>query len=153
MDKSLKISILKSKYFSKKLEYYSRLMSINSIFEFNWNGKNKFKSISEKYIPEHIYGVYLFFNSKNECIYIGKAGTVLQNGNIKSQDICKRLNNKRKKKNSKKVYEEWYSKHGILKIKVIDTWKIKKCPGFVEYDLLQSYFDEYKKLPEYNTCF
>jgi len=55
------MSILKSKMFSKKLEYYSRLMSTNSIFKFNWNGKNEFKFISKKYIPEHTYGVYLFF--------------------------------------------------------------------------------------------
>ena len=38
-------------------------------------------------------GVYIIYNSKGEIVYIGKAGTINQDGTFKKQGLRRRLNN------------------------------------------------------------
>ena len=38
-------------------------------------------------------GVYIIYNSKEEIVYIGKAGTINQDGTFQKQGLRRRLNN------------------------------------------------------------
>lgn len=91
------------------------------------------------------YGVYIFHRNveDGDILYIGKSGTVLQNGCYKTQGLRDRLNNKqdgmkreeflRMKMNEdntiQKIFIEWY---------IIDERKY--LPGLIEALLLQDYF-------------
>ncbi len=105
-------------------------------------------------------GVYLFYaKSKNECVlkYIGKAGTILQNGRFKDQLLNGRVCNKQNG-----MRREDYLKNKIIeeKLKYISIyWFVtyddnqSLLPGYVESLLLQKYFELYQELPEWNKQF
>lgn len=99
-------------------------------------------------------GVYIICNHEDDIIYIGKAGTIQQNGVFKRQGLHGRLNNKQNGMarqsyfNSRMMSEEiphicirWYElKEGII-------------PGCVEGQLIQEYFNANKELPTWNEGF
>lgn len=110
-----------------------------------------------KDIPEE-YGVYIFRKNvkDGDILYIGKSGTILQNGCYKAQGLRDRLNNKqdgmrredflRKKMTEdntiQQVYIEWY---------IIDEHKF--LPSLIEAQLLQDYYITNSCLPIWNKEF
>lgn len=104
------------------------------------------------------YGVYIFHKNvkDGDILYIGKSGTILQNGCYKAQDLRLRLNNKQdgmrredfllKKLNEnneiQKIFIEWY---------ILDEQKY--LPGFIEALLLQDYYTHNSCLPIWNNEF
>ena len=110
-----------------------------------------------KDIPDG-YGVYVFHKNERdgEILYIGKSGTILQNGCYEVQCLKDRLNNSqcgmgrekflRKKmeenKEIQQIFIEWY---------IIDEQKY--LPAFIEALLLQDYYTENSCLPIWNNKF
>lgn len=92
-----------------------------------------------------------------ELVYIGKSGTMINDGSFKTQLLRKRLNN-RHAGVSRQVYFE-----NKLKDEAIETlefnWFVTfegsniDVSGFVEGNLLQKYFEQNKKLPPWNKDF
>ena len=104
-----------------------------------------------------IYIIYAIISNVKELVYIGKSGTMINNGSFKKQLLRKRLNN-RHAGVSRQVYFE--SKLKEEKIETLEFhWFVTfdesntHIPGFVEGNLLQQYYNQYKKLPPWNKDF
>lgn len=109
-------------------------------------------------IPTGGYGVYIFHkNTKaGDILYIGKGGTILQNGSFKAQDLRKRLNNKqngmrRQDFLSKKIDEDTEIEQIFIEWYIIDEQKY--LPGLIEAQLLQDYYMQHSCLPVWNNEF
>lgn len=100
------------------------------------------------------YGVYVISDPNDEVVYIGKAGTIKQNGSYKKQNISKRLKNIRDKQDSNDYFKDYMEDKELdsLTFTCIVTVPTK-LPGFVEADLVQKFFDEEKILPLLNKSF
>ena len=105
------------------------------------------------------YGVYIFHKNTEDgdILYIGKSGTILQNGNFKVQDLRKRLNNKQDGKQkrqdflSKKINEDAEIQQIFIEWYIIDERKY--LPGLIEALLLQDYYTKHSCLPIWNKEF
>jgi hypothetical protein len=116
-------------------------------------GEDIRKILKEKNVPNE-YGVYIIYNDKNEIIYIGKAGTVNNDGSFKKQGLRKRLKNRQQKKSRNIFFQEIIGKYNyeFLYFKWFVTYRENKgiYPFLAEAELLAKYLDIYKKLPLLN---
>lgn len=137
--------------FESKVTQYKALAEQSNIYNFSWDGTEPFRTTSFTHVPERVYGVYIFrIIATGECIYVGKAGTVTNNGTLKAQDARGRLNNTRGTQAARVTYAEWLQKYGPLSVEIITTWHFGEAPGFVEADLLQTHLSEFRRLPKEN---
>ena len=104
------------------------------------------------------YGVYIFRKNTEagDILYIGKSGTILQNGSFEAQDLRKRLNNKQDRMSrqeflSKKINEDTEIKQIFIEWYIIDERKY--LPGLIEAQLLQDYYMQHSCLPIWNNKF
>jgi hypothetical protein len=101
-----------------------------------------------------IYYILRLADGKVDLVYIGKSGTILQNGTFKSQLLKARLNNKqdgvkRQVHFESKIYEENIDYLDIYWFVTVDD-KNNDLPGFVEGVLIQRFYETHGKLPEWN---
>lgn len=98
-------------------------------------------------------GVYLILKNKDELIYIGKAGTLRQDGTYSQQDLSGRLRAPRESNQTANTWFGGLSKtHGRLHIKYL-ILPDSKPPASVEAQLLTEYFNKCKQLPLVNKSF
>lgn len=104
-----------------------------------------------------VYYILRHAGEKIDLVYIGKSGTVLQNGNFKNQLLRKRINNKQDGIKRQQYFEQKILQEGI---DVLDIyWFVTydkyyhDLPGFVEGQIIQRYFDNYRCLPAWNKDF
>ena len=98
------------------------------------------------------YGVYVVRQkSTRQVIYIGKAGTMCQNGIFKEEDLEKRLVNREKDQTRQIIFGNRVLKHGELLIEYIIEISNNLIPGYLEAQLLQAYFDDHGVLPVDNA--
>lgn len=116
-------------------------------------------AVRRENIPQK-YGIYVYFGckgSENELIYIGKSGTLNQNGTFKNQKLPKRLTMKQDGMYREEFFKLIMAENNYDKL--IFKWWItfddqnKLLPGFVEGQLIQAYFEEFGCLPKYNKTF
>lgn len=106
-------------------------------------------------------GVYYFIRLSHgqvELVYIGKSGSVEQNGVFKKQGLRGRLNNKQEKGIKRQDFFD--EKCKTESIDAIDIYwfvtfdkSIHDLPGYVEGLLLQRFFEIHNRLPEWNRSF
>lgn len=104
-----------------------------------------------------VYLVYRLAGGKIDIVYIGKSGTIQQNGKPKDQGLKKRLNNthqglKRQDYFNTKIEEENIEALDIYWYVTFDD-DYRDLPSFVEGLLIQKYFDLYGQLPIWNLEF
>ena len=104
-----------------------------------------------------VYLVYRLAGGKIDIVYIGKSGTIQQNGKPKDQGLRKRLNNTHQGLNrqdyfNKKIEEENIEALDIYWYVTFDN-DYRDLPSFVEGLLIQKYFDLYGQLPIWNLEF
>jgi hypothetical protein len=100
------------------------------------------------------YGIYIIYSIKNlskNIIYIGKSGTMINDGTFKSQGIAKRLtriqNGLQRRIYFQNVIEKYqFEKLEFLWITTFDKM-YKEIPSLSEAKMIQAYFSEFKKLP------
>lgn len=105
------------------------------------------------------YGVYIFRkNTKDgDILYIGKSGTISQDGSFKAQDLRMRLNSKQGREQkrqdflSKKLAEDTEIKQIFIEWYIIDERKY--LPSLIEAQLLQDYYTQHSCLPIWNNEF
>jgi hypothetical protein len=91
---------------------------------------------------------------KNETIYIGKAGTIKNDGSLKAQDIPGRLTAPRHKSNGNEWWSAQFNKYGPLKIEYICLPdKSAIAPALLEAHLIQAFLNQYGRLPKENNAF
>ena len=102
-------------------------------------------------------GVYYFLrlaNGEKELVYIGKSGTINQDGTFQDQLLRKRINNKQEGKKRQLFFDEKIEAENIDEMEV--HWFVtmdkrnNDLPGYVEGLLLQRYFEVNGKLPLWN---
>jgi len=113
--------------------------------------------------PKNSGGVYLVYalkNGKIEVVYIGSSGKITQNGILKIRQggIFDRIVNGKQFGNTRK--KSWKEKIISEKIEALDIYwyqtfdsQYKDIPASVEANLIQNYFDIYRKLPKWNKEF
>ncbi len=118
--------------------------------------RNSLKEQTEN-IPDG-YGVYkIYANSKDgELLYIGKGGTIQNDGSFKKQNLKERINNKqdgvkRQEFFSQKLSEESDISQLFIEWYIIDTKQY--IPGYYEAALIQEYYQQHARLPRWNLCF
>lgn len=104
-----------------------------------------------------VYYIIRLSKGMPELVYIGKAGSMQQDGTFKNQTLYGRLNNKQ---NGMKRQEFFNKKCREENIEALDIyWFVtydknrKDLPGYVESLLLQKYYETYGKLPVWNKSF
>ena len=101
-----------------------------------------------------VYYILRLSGGKIDIVYIGKSGTIQQNGKFKNQGLNARLNNKQEDIKREKFFNDKCEKENIdaLDIYWYVTFddKNQDLPGFVEGEIMQTYFDAYGKLPLWN---
>lgn len=103
------------------------------------------------------YGIYIIYSIKNlskDIVYIGKSGTMINDGTFRNQGIAKRLtkvqNGLPRKIYFQNVIEEYkFEKLEFLWITTFDE-KYQEIPSLCEAKMQQAYFSEHKKLPLLN---
>jgi len=117
-------------------------------------GRN-LKDLSKE-VPD-LSGVYYILRlsrGKIDLVYVGKSGTIRQNGKFKEQGLNGRLNNKQEGIKREDFFNNKCEKENI---KALDIYwfvtfdnKNHDLPGFVEGTILQRYFEVHGKLPLWN---
>lgn len=137
---------------------FDQLEEYSSRGHFFFRKGSVLKEVSKE-VPEKpgVYCIYALAHGHVELVYIGKSGTMGQNGEFKKQFLNKRLTNK----------QEVVTRQEFLEQKLIDEdldgldiyWyvtydkKHKDLPAYVEAMLLQRHFEMYGCLPKWNKEF
>jgi len=115
-------------------------------------------ALSQNNVP-NIAGVYIVYSRpdcKGDVIYIGKSGTVNQDGACGNQGLAGRLKNT----HGKEPREKWF--RGLMEHEqsgLSVAWYVTlddECddlPGYVEAKLIQCFYSTYQCLPKYNKSF
>ncbi len=125
---------------------------------FFFNKGDNLKTIS-KDVPNlpGVYYVLRLANRKIDIVYIGKSGTVLQNGGFKNQTLRKRINNKQENMKRQDYFDQKIENGTTDALDIY--WFVtvgdnnNDLPGYVEGLLMQQFFNSYGKLPEWNKGF
>lgn len=116
-------------------------------------------STVSKDVPEKpgVYYILRLASGRIDLVYIGKSGTIMQNGRFKDQLLKGRINNKQDRM---KRQEYFTLKIEQEKIDALDIyWFItmdgnnKDLPGYVEGLLMQRFYELKGTLPEWNRDF
>lgn len=137
------------------LKSYSDKYSHRGYFDLN-PGESINDAVRHHDIPRE-YGVYIVTahrGNTKEVIYIGKAGTLQQNGEFKKQTLRKRLTMKQNGEYRRNFFirimnENDYDK---LTLKWFITYNeyIKVLPALAEAELIQTYWQDNQSLPILN---
>ncbi len=116
-------------------------------------------STQSKAVP-NLPGVYYIIrlaNGKVDLVYIGKSGTMLQNGTFKDQLLRNRINNRQDGIKRQQYFEQKMKQEGIDGLDIY--WFVtfddqhQDLPAFVEGQIMQQYFDVHGCLPPWNKNF
>lgn len=116
-------------------------------------------SIQSKDVPQlpGVYYILRLAQGKIDLVYIGKSGTIVQNGRFKSQLLKGRINNKQEGMKRQQYFEQKMEQENIdgLDIYWFVTYDKNHhdLPGFVEGQIIQRYFDLHGCLPPWNKEF
>lgn len=136
----------------KELEKYKK----NGHFVFK---RGTILKSTSKNVPNEpgVYYVLKVINGNSELVYIGKSGSMLQNGNFKDQLLLKRLNNKQDGVRRQDYFEDKFMSEDIEALNFY--WYVtvddenKDLPAYVEGLLMQKFYEVNGCLPAWNKCF
>jgi len=111
------------------------------------------------HVPNEL-GVYIVYEEpdcKGMPIYIGKAGTIENDGSKKKQGIINRLGKKQKNMPRNKYFKKIMKENGKgISVAWFVTYAGKSSrllPAFVEAELIQNFFEKHGRLPKHNKNF
>jgi len=117
-------------------------------------GQNLKEQSSEVPDLPGVYYILRLAHGKVDIVYIGRSGTIQQNGKFKDQGLYGRINNRQEGLKRQEFFEQ---KCKNEKIDALDIyWFVtfdknnQDLPGYVEGILLQRFFETYGCLPEWN---
>lgn len=118
------------------------------------NLQNKSRDVPNK---PGVYYILKLAKGKVELVYIGKSGSILQNGQFKDQLLNKRLNNKqdgirREHYFLQKIESEDIDALDIYWFVTMDE-EHQDLPAYVEGIMMQRFYDLYGTLPKWNKSF
>lgn len=121
--------------------------------------KGDLLSVQSKDVPDlpGVYYILRLAHGKIDLVYISKSGTVLQNGQFKSQLLIGRINNKQDGIKRQQFFEQKMVQENIDGLDIY--WFVtfdkhhQDLPGFVEGQITQHYFNIHGSLPPWNKEF
>jgi len=119
---------------------------------------NKLSEVS-KDVPEFpgVYYIVRLAKGKVELVYIGKSGTITQNGQFKEQLLKGRLNNKQDGMKRQDFFDKKMIEENIDGLDIYWFVTMEKSnndlPGYVEGLLIQRFFEVQGRLPLWNKDF
>jgi hypothetical protein len=137
------------------IELYNKNIVKLTLEELNKDGISKI--IKPLNLKEDDKGIYICFKNQtltvDNIVYIGKAGTILQNGEFKQQSLKKRLTNSRNNKTAKKYFVEKMEGTHIEELVILCCVVSEKTiPAYLEACLIQDYYNQKNVLPEWNVA-
>lgn len=142
--------------FEEEVKWLRNLVGNKRYDYFDYNGEKSFRKAVKAHFAgargARKYGVYIVrYQESNEVIYVGKGGTIEQDGNFGKQDMPERLINTRNgNKTANATFLEYYNNGGPLRIQYFLLPDKELCPGMIEAFLLQAYLKEHGHLPKKN---
>jgi hypothetical protein len=106
----------------------------------------------------NLFGIYVIFGSDDleVPIYIGKAGTINSDGSWKAQGISGRLTMKQDGVYREAFFRDLMSNEKLSGLTffwfVTHGGSVSVVPALAEMELLQAFYDEYRRLPRLNRC-
>lgn len=104
-------------------------------------------SVRDASVP-NTHGVYRILQG-DRVLYIGRGGSVRQDGSRSDQGLAKRLTNRHDGKSRNQWLADVMDELNLDSV-VIDWRETKELPCLAEARLLQEYFDEHGCLPLFN---
>ena len=104
-----------------------------------------------------IYYIMRLAGGRVDLVYIGKSGTIGQDGSFKTQSLRARINNTADGGSRQTFFESKFIEENIDGLDIY--WYVtmdktyEDLPGYVEGLLMQAYFEIFGKLPPWNKCF
>ena len=104
-----------------------------------------------------VYYILRLTHGKIDLVFIGKSGTVQQNGHFKKQMLHDQINNKQEGMKRQQYFEQKIEQEGIDGLDIY--WFVthdqenQDLPGFVEGLLIQRYYTVHGSLPPWNKEF
>lgn len=118
------------------------------------------QKLSEECNAPELPGVYYILQlrkGKVDLVYIGKSGTLNQNGSFSKQQLKTRINNKQNGTKRQDFFQEIMAENDIDALDIYWFVTFDKnhndLPAFVEATIMQRYFEIYGCLPEWNKSF
>jgi hypothetical protein len=100
------------------------------------------------------YGVYVVCQkSTNQVLYIGKSGTINNQGAFSAQEIPGRLTNSKGSISSNEWFRSLVAEKGAVVVEYVFLNQTPMSPALAESILLQAYLQEYRRLPYRNSEF
>lgn len=102
------------------------------------------------------FGVYIFteicqINNEELIVYVGKNGTLKNNGTMGNHTLKKRIMQGKMK--SKWFEENDFKVYWFVTLEKGSPINAKDIPSVVESEILKTYFHLERKLPKYNSTF
>ncbi len=125
---------------------------------FFFKSGNSLKDVS-KDVPDlpGVYYIVRLAGGRVELVYIGKSGSIEQNGLFKKQGLRGRLNNKQNGMKRQDYFENKFMEENIDGLDIY--WFVtfdkanRDLPGYVEGLIMQIYFERHGSLPAWNNSF
>jgi hypothetical protein len=119
-------------------------------------GQNITEAVRKNAVPNE-FGIYIVHEGHNctgQPIYIGRSGTILNNGERRSQGIAQRLGKKQAGKSRNTLFKEvMKSKNKGISVAWFVTLSSNGkgiLPALAEAEAIQEFYDLHGKLPELN---
>jgi hypothetical protein len=127
----------------------------NGQFEYSDSERPFSHLVRHKLKDKDGHGVYVVIGKESgQVIYIGKGGTISNNGDYQSQDIKGRLTAERGKKPADVWFADLVEQYGPITVEyVFLPDQRQSCAAYVEACLLQAYLREKGRLPAKNKEF
>jgi len=116
-------------------------------------------SVQSEDVPDlpGVYYILRLARGRVDIVYIGRYGTVLQNGDFKNQMLRNGINGEQDVMKNQKYFEKKMVQEGIDGLDIYWFVTVDKhhqdLPGFVAGQIMQRYFDIHGCLPSWNKEF
>jgi len=139
---------------------FDKLAKYKNSGSFYFERGQSLRSLSRD-VPE-LPGVYVISTQVprgEKVVYVGKSGSMLKDGTFGDQRLRGRINNKHNSNETRQFYfsRKLLEDSNIICLKI--SWYVtfdennQEIPAFVEAQLLQSFFANTGRLPEWNEKF
>src|SRR5262249_13298766 len=99
------------------------------------------------------HGVYVIRGRSNQVVYVGKAGTIRNDGSFKRQALPGRFKATRGNEAGDQWFERVLTSAGPLRVEYVCLGARPCGPGLAESRLLQAFLNDTGRLPEFNEAF
>lgn len=142
--------------FDQLLEQYRRRFPSHGAFRLRPE-EDVIARVEEGEVPRDP-GVYLIYGVREgtrELLYVGKSGTLHQDGTFSAQKLRRRIaKGKQRRMSRRRFYPKQMTQLGLDALEfewfVTVSEQIRIIPAKAEADLLQAYFEEHGALPRWN---